>query len=132
MNKCCYSASNNIHSDLPPLMNDGRNFTSWNSSYTKINDTNKLKSNWDYRQYLTNNPDIIVRRDNSITKYLQDDGMRLISDSGSAPAFTENRSVNSTKPDVHDVSDLKLQYINKYNLMKSNETPTLTQEQLFK
>ena len=25
----CYSASNNIHFDFPPIMNDGRNYASW-------------------------------------------------------------------------------------------------------
>ena len=25
----CYSASNNIHFNSPPIMNDGRNFSTW-------------------------------------------------------------------------------------------------------
>ena len=25
----CYSGSNNIHFDFPPIMKDGRNFASW-------------------------------------------------------------------------------------------------------
>ena len=25
----CYSGSNNIYRDFPPIMNDGRNYTNW-------------------------------------------------------------------------------------------------------
>ena len=25
----CFSGSNNIHFDFPPIMSDGRNFSSW-------------------------------------------------------------------------------------------------------
>ncbi len=28
----CYTASNNIHFDFPPIMADGRNYASWKTS----------------------------------------------------------------------------------------------------
>ena len=51
----CYSGSNNIHFDFPPLMDDTRLFSNYYSSV--LNDSvfqnNKnIKNNSDYRKYL--------------------------------------------------------------------------------
>ena len=54
----CYSGSNNIHFNIPPLMSDGRHYTHYDPSCqannlfrNKMNFTN----NYDYRQWLINN-----------------------------------------------------------------------------
>ena len=51
----CYGASNNIHFDFPPLMSDGRNFSTWTPA-CKINEqikkANHIGTNWEYRRYL--------------------------------------------------------------------------------
>ena len=51
----CYSGSNNIHFDFPPIMADGRNYTSWQPG-TKISEDIReqagIKSNWQYRKYI--------------------------------------------------------------------------------
>ena len=56
----CYAGSNNIHFDFPPIMSDGRNFAKWQPG-AKINQEirkeNDIKSNWQYRQFLTENSD---------------------------------------------------------------------------
>ena len=56
----CYNGSNNIHSDFPPIMHDGRNYANWQPG-SVINDTIKkeanIQSNWDYRRFLSNNAD---------------------------------------------------------------------------
>ena len=60
----CYSGCNNIHFDFPPIMSDGRNFANWQPG-SIINKTirkeNKIRSNNDYRRFLTNNADQIIQ-----------------------------------------------------------------------
>ena len=54
----CYSGSNNIHFNFPPIMADGRNFASWQPDAVinqRIQKQEHIKSNWQYRQYLQNN-----------------------------------------------------------------------------
>jgi hypothetical protein len=54
----CYSGSNNIHFDFPPIMADGRNYASWQPEAVinkRIQQQEGIKSNWQYRQYMTNN-----------------------------------------------------------------------------
>ena len=59
----CYSGSNNIHFDFPPIMNDGRNYAGYipeaviNNEIIKKND---IKTNAQYRQFLTNNANDII------------------------------------------------------------------------
>ena len=59
----CYSGSNNIHFNFPPLMDDSRLFSNYYSS--ALNDVvfqnNKnIKNNSDYRKYLQVNADTII------------------------------------------------------------------------
>ena len=56
----CYSGSNNIHFNNPPLMSDGRHLTNWDPGCTANNTLRSrvgIKSNYDYRQYLMKNAD---------------------------------------------------------------------------
>ena len=60
----CYAGSNNIYYSFPPLMNDGRNFASWQPGAVLNNELKKsanIKTNWEYRQYLTENADNIIK-----------------------------------------------------------------------
>ena len=60
----CYAGSNNIHFNYPPLMSDGRNYASWEPGAV-INNNLKaqanIKTNAEYRQYLINNADDIIK-----------------------------------------------------------------------
>ena len=52
----CYSGSNNIHFDFPPIMADGRNYASWQPEAVinkRIQKNENIHSNWAYRQYMT-------------------------------------------------------------------------------
>ena len=52
----CYSGSNNIHFDFPPLMADGRNYASWQPEAVvnqRIQHRENIRSNWEYRQFMT-------------------------------------------------------------------------------
>ena len=54
----CYSGSNNINFNFPPIMADGRNFASWQPSAVvneRIQRQEGIQNNWSYRQYLQHN-----------------------------------------------------------------------------
>jgi len=54
----CYSGSNNIHFNFPPIMADGRNYATWQPEAVinqRIQQQEGIKSNWQYRQYMTHN-----------------------------------------------------------------------------
>ncbi len=59
----CYSGSNNIHFDFPPIMNDGRNYAGYVPEAVINNEiikNNNIKTNAQYRQFLTNNANDII------------------------------------------------------------------------
>ena len=54
----CYSASNNIHFNSPPIMNDSRIWSSWQADAAvnnRIQQKEGITNNWNYRQYLQQN-----------------------------------------------------------------------------
>jgi len=54
----CYSGSNNINFNFPPIMADGRNWSQWQPDAVvneRIQTKQGIQSNWGYRQYLQNN-----------------------------------------------------------------------------
>jgi hypothetical protein len=54
----CYSGSNNIHFNSPPIMTDGRNYASWQPDAVinqRIQKQEGIHTNWQYRQYLQKN-----------------------------------------------------------------------------
>ena len=54
----CYSGSNNIHFNFPPIMADGRNYASWQPEAVvnkRLQYQNKIHDNWSYRQFLQHN-----------------------------------------------------------------------------
>ena len=65
----CYSGSNNIHKDLPPLMSDSRQFMHFDPTCEANNRLKKslhIQSNYDYRQYLIQNVILIQLLDKNI------------------------------------------------------------------
>ena len=56
--RTCYSGSNNIHFNSPPIMADGRNYATWQPDAVinqRIQVQEGIQSNWQYRQYLQQN-----------------------------------------------------------------------------
>ena len=54
----CYSGSNNVDFNFPAIMNDGRNWSSFQPEAVINNRIQKkegIQSNWGYRKYLQNN-----------------------------------------------------------------------------
>jgi len=134
----CYSGSNNIHFDFPPIMMDGRNFADWQPGAVineKIRENAGIKTNSDYRTYLINNADKII-------KYNQ---LQACDQCCSCPAVYGNLGQTNTNgpylykscsdrstPFGYETSDLKSEYLSRQELSKRLNVPLLTQEQMLK
>jgi|TARA_B110000093_G_scaffold160087_1_gene180304 hypothetical protein len=64
----CFSGSNNIHFNFPPIMADGRNYASWQPEAVtneRIQKEADITTSWKYRQYLTQNGNEIMKFNSS-------------------------------------------------------------------
>jgi hypothetical protein len=90
----CYSGSNNIHFNFPPIMEDGRNYSSYQPDAiinNKIQLHENIQTNWEYRQYLQQNALNIMKYNSS--EYCYDLGL---------PNHTNNNhNMSSPKKNVH-------------------------------
>tara|TARA_B110001450_G_scaffold252865_2_gene275333 strand:+ start:255 stop:701 length:447 start_codon:yes stop_codon:yes gene_type:complete len=134
----CKSGSNNIHFDFPPIMHDGRNYSSWlpgGQLNEEIKKTYNITSNNDYRKYLTKNADSIIKYNqllacdeccsnvNNINNY-------DANNNNNNTPFLYNSCFDTTKPQGYENSDLKEIYLSKFHLQGRLVTPVLSQEQL--
>jgi len=128
---CYNSASNNIHFDQPPLMSSGNLYTSWQPEAivnNKIREKENIKTNWEYRQYLTNNA-------LQVMKYNTLEGCYEL---GLNPYSHTNNAKSNNVPfqfqSTHDTnvptfgynnSDLKNQYLSREQLQSRLISPAL-------
>lgn len=136
----CYSGSNNIHFGYPPIMNDGRNYSSWQPGAVineQIRKEENITTNWQYRKYLTDNADSIIKYnqlescDNccaGIAKF-GDDSSKPTTTATATPFLYKGCADNST-PFGYETSDLKNMYLGDYQLQSRMVTPVLTQAQI--
>ena len=136
----CYSGSNNIHFDFPPIMKDGRNYANWQPGGAlneEIRKDNKIHSNWAYRKFLTENADNIIRV-NQVAAC--DDCCSCPAKYGAANQPTTNNNtpflykscLDNTQPFGYENSDLKNLYLSDVQLQARMVTPVLTQEQILR
>jgi hypothetical protein len=131
----CYSGSNNIHFDFPPIMTDGRNYATWQPGAVineKIRQEAGIKSNWQYRKFLTENADSIIKGNqveacdqccSCPARYGNDQA-------ASNTPYLYKSCVDSSQPYGYENSDLKKLYLSEYQLQCRMATPVLTQAQL--
>ena len=131
----CYSGSNNIHFDFPPIMADGRNFANWQPGAVineKIRENAGITSNWQYRKYLVENTDKIIKN-NQVAACDECCSIPTMNQMGqqqqNTPYLYQSCSDNS-QPFGYENSDLKNLYISGYQLQSRMVTPVITQEQL--
>ena len=130
-----YTSSNNIHFDYPPLMSDQRFFTSWNTS-TNLNEQIKkdenITSNYDYRQYLINNAEKIMK----INKDAACNNCCACNVTGNEKLQEEKYIFKScsddTKPFGYETSDLKKVYLTRQELESRKSAPILNQHNTLK
>ena len=124
----CYSGSNNIHFDFPPIMADGRNYASWQPEAVvneRIQKQEHIKTNWEYRQYLTNNATDIMKFNKQESCY----------DLGLSPYLQKDNAKPEKVPKLfkstHDQSygyqqsDLKMPYLSREQLQSRMISPSI-------
>jgi hypothetical protein len=124
----CYTGSNNIHFNFPPIMADGRNFASWQPGSVineKIRQESGIKTNWQYRKYLMENADQII-------KYNQ---LGACNECSSTSNYSDEETINksnlvNSQPFGYENSDLKNSYLSRQQLQERMITPVITQDQL--
>lgn len=130
-----YTSINNRHSNFPPLMNDGKLYTDWESA---CNNNNKLKKsigindNYEYRQWLINNANNVInqnRKSACLNSCSCTSTFEPIRDSNK---YIFRNCDDKIKPHGYETSDLKTLYLNKEALQEKLTAPIMTQEQLIK
>ena len=118
----CFSGSNNIDFNFPPIMADGRNYASWQPDAVineRIQAKEGIQSNWQYRQYLQNNGLQIMNFNTTEACY----------DLGLDPHVTTGKTPSSNVPykfnGIFDTSKPGFGYCNS-----DLKNPYLTSEQL--
>lgn len=128
---CSGTGSNNIYFNMPPIMSDGRNFSTWLPESVinqELQQKSGLYSNWDYRRYLQKNA-------NNIMKYNQ---MDSVQSSGNYPINYINQNISNNSPFIfkstHDKSmpaygynnsDLKQTYLSREQLNSRLISPSI-------
>ncbi len=133
-------ATNNVHPQLPPRMNDGRSLIAAHQPEAVLNEiilqNSNVNSNWEYRKYLTENSQQIAR----------DNFREACNDVGYFERFTpDERGYTTDKhstPSNHllyknqstilsENNDLKNLYLSRDELNSQFQPVTLTQAELF-
>ena len=131
----CYSGSNNLHFDSPPLMSDQRAFTSYDPN-NELNEViikeHQIKSNYDYRQFLIANGEKIIKNNQLST-------CNMCGFCQYGPAFQSRNkegkylykgSSDTYTPYGYEMSDLKAEYLERQSLQSRLDTPVLSQQEL--
>lgn len=132
----CYNSSNNIHFNFPPIMSDGRNFSSWQPDAVVNNRIRKqehIKSSWEYRQYLTKNASEIMKYNN--LEACADLGLPSHTMTNTTPSsniphlYKSNYDTNSPGYGYNN-SDLKSPYLSREQLQSRMIAPQISSSQL--
>ena len=118
----CYSGSNNINFNFPPIMSDGRNYATWQPEAVvndRIQRQEGIQTNWGYRQYLQRNGIQIMNYNNVEACY--DLGLDPHVKTGRTPSdnvpYKFKNTFDTSKPGVgYCNSDLKNPYLSSEQL----------------
>jgi len=138
-------STNNQYSNFPPMMSDGRSvMSSWQPESHMNKETkeqNNIKSNWEYRQYLTKNAENMMTKE--FAESANDTGYNLKSSqqpniqSNEVQGFSNypysfKSVLDETKPTGHVESDLKTTYLSREQLESRQISPVITQDELLR
>lgn len=132
--------SNNKYDNFPPLMQDGRSLIAAYQPEPVLNkylvESNNIKSNWQYRKYLTENSQKIMEynkkeSENDIGYYMRMEELNQHNTgSSSNTPFLFSSYVDESKPIGYETSDLKEIYLSREQLSARMVAPAITQEEL--
>ena len=128
----CHGASNNIYHGSPPIMADGRNYASWlpgGAANEALRKEAGIKTNYEYRQYLTANADRIIK-----TNQLEACDQCCVcppvygrSQPNTSTPFLYHSCAQTSKPYGYENSDMKEAYLSSYQLECRLMAPVMTQ-----
>ncbi len=133
----CYAGSNNIHFNFPPIMSDGRNYSSWQPGAVineQLREQNNITSNWKYREFLTKNAtnimntNLILACDNCGACPPKYNGNQNPSSQYNNP-YVFSSPLDNSQPFGYCDSDLKNIYLSRYELQSRMVAPVLSQDQ---
>lgn len=129
----CYKGSNNIYSDFPAMMSDGRVHTEHDTACDINNQLQKsvgINNNYDYRQYLINNGlDIMAQNMESSQEC---SNVKTFSDVVAHGKYLFKSLSDTNTPFGYEKSDLKNLYLSRKQLESKMTAPFVTQEELLK
>lgn len=124
----CYNGSNNIHFNFPAIMNDGRNYSSYQPGASldeEIKKKENILTNSDYRQYLQKNANEIIKTNQ----------LNACNECSSCPYISNSTNMNMNKPYIYnsilsndqpygyESSDLKNIYLSRQQLESKMYAP---------
>ena len=134
--------ANNKYPEFPPLMSDGRAVTAcWQPESTineSIKESNNIKSNWQYRNYMTKNANTIMEYNmkescNDVGYYKRPIDLNSINSNLVEPMSNPHlySSLNDeTKQLGQTESDLKAYYLSREELNARRIAPSINKEQV--
>jgi hypothetical protein len=119
-------------------MMDGRNYAAWQPGAQISDNIRKqagITSNWQYRKYMTDNADQIIKI-NQVEACDQccacPAQYGAADKKGSNTPFLYKSCADKSQPFGYENSDLKKLYLSKYDLQCRMYTPVMSQDQLLK
>jgi hypothetical protein len=132
----CYSGSNNINFNYPPIMSDGRNYATWQPDAVineKIQKKEGIKNNWEYRKFLQNNGLKLINYNNEETCYAV--GLNPHYNTNTTPSsnvpYTFKGTFDTSKPGFgYCNSDLKNPYLTSEQLNARLISPSISKSNI--
>jgi len=133
----CYSGSNNIHFNFPPIMMDGRNYATWQPGAVvndKIRENNNITSNWDYRTFLQKNA-VKIMQANSVSSCNNCGACPVMYTGAQNPVTQSNTpyvfssALDNSQPFGYETSDLKNVYLSRHELQSRMMAPSISQSE---
>lgn len=132
----CYRGSNNIHAGFPALMSDGQWATNWEPACTINNEIKRevgITNNYEYRQFLINNADKVVIKNQReacgqcCSCMNQFENTNVIQQPNK---YIFKSCADKTQPFGYQHSDLKNLYTSAQSLQSRLSAPIMTQSQM--
>lgn len=128
----CFSGSNNIHFNFPPIMQDGRTYSSYQPEAVvnqRIQEVNNINTNWKYRQFLTQNAGQIMQFNTTEACYVL--GLNPHVTTNDTPSknvpFLYKSTFDTSSPGFgYQSSDLKNPYLSRQQLEARMISPSIT------
>jgi hypothetical protein len=133
-------ATNNVYPGFPPIMADGRSLIASYQPEAVLNSAlikeQGIKTNWEYRRYLTENSQSILKQNflaaaNDVGYFERFAPQGLPIPGTNTPYYYKSYLDNSA-PEGYVNSDLKDMYLSREQLNSRKVAVPLTQEQIFR